>query len=303
MICFGELPDNAKFAADATVNDARTSIADLFNASVPTFLKDDDRIEFPASIDGTDTNHWKRFKAEFANAQHGRCGFCELPVTGNQYGDVEHYRPKGMVEILDLNRQGAEKVSLSNVEGRAASRRIGTGYWWHAYSWNNYLLSCEICNRGWKRNFFPVEGNPLLRQRPDEGFEEHALLIYPFGTDNPADHFHYELDGRIRGRTLKGVATIETVGLWRPSLVVKRQTVLQTLHRLISEMIGSDSPEKLVRSHARTIVDQGSLESYCFPGMTRVFFQQHAGMTWTELEEMITAFDNSAVVHGAVLQD
>jgi hypothetical protein len=295
VICFA-LPDNARFTSNAAVNDARVQIANLYNAALPTFRKDEDRIEFPAKIGRASTDHWTNFKADFARVQHGRCGYCELPVIGAQHGDVEHYRPKGMVEIFDPSRQGAEKQNLSNVEGRAALRRIGTGYWWHAYAWDNYLLSCAICNQSWKKNFFPIAGDPTLRQRPAEGVAEDALLLYPFGTDDPAEHFSYEPDGRIRGLTAKGVATIETVGLWRPSLVEKRKQVLDTLYRLISEMLHPDSPDMLVRSHARTILAQGSLKSNTFPGMTRIVFQQIAGMSWGELEAMVTNFDNGAAV-------
>lgn len=29
--------------------------------------------------------------------QHGKCAFCEAKIDANQYGDVEHFRPKGAV--------------------------------------------------------------------------------------------------------------------------------------------------------------------------------------------------------------
>lgn len=294
MICFGELPDDARFKRDAAVNKARTKVAGLYTAAMPAFVRDEQRIEFPAKLGKASTDHWTRYKDEFARQQHGRCGYCELPVVGGQYGDVEHYRPKGMVEILDLSRQGSEKQNLSNVEGRRALRRIGTGYWWHAYSWDNYLLTCVICNQGWKRNFFPVDGNPIQRPRPDPSAAEGALLLYPFGTDDPVEHFQYDLDGCIRGVTSRGVATIETVGLWRTSLVVKRRHTLATLHRLILEMRDPDSPDALVRSHARSILAQGSLESLCFPGMTRIFFRQYTGLDWVDLETMVAEFQTPA---------
>jgi hypothetical protein len=50
-----------------------------------------------------------------------------------------------------------------------------------------------------------------------------------------------------------GVATIETAGLWRPSLVLRRKKHLALLAWLIAEVLEPGSSEDLVRSHARTI--------------------------------------------------
>ena len=43
------------------------------------------------------------------------------------FGDVEHYRPKSI-------------------------------YWWLAYVYDNYLASCQICNRSVKSNNFEFDG-------------------------------------------------------------------------------------------------------------------------------------------------
>lgn len=156
---------------------------------------------------GKASDHWKVFKGVFAKAQYGRCGYCDIGVVGTQFCDVEHYRPKGMVEVLDPANQGKEEDNLSNVSGRKPLRTIGTGYWWDAYSWRNYILSCAICNQTWKKNYFPVDGEPAQRIRPIEGHNELELLFHPFGDEEPYDHFRYELDGRIRGITPIGLET------------------------------------------------------------------------------------------------
>ena len=218
--------------------------------------------------------------------QHDRCGYCELPVTGSHDGDVEHYRPKGEVRILDPDNQGREAKNRSNVSNRGSLRTIGTGYWWDAYSWDNYLLSCAVCNQKWKKNFFPTAGDPLERNRPTEGANEVELLIHPFGDENPADHFSYEMNGIINGLTEKGHATIETVGLWRESLVRKRMPVLQSLSRLLTEMDAPGASAALVRSHARTILERGGMNWPFFPGLTRIFFTQITEIPWDQLEDM-----------------
>tara|TARA_R100000935_G_C2841765_1_gene171551 strand:+ start:10735 stop:11601 length:867 start_codon:yes stop_codon:yes gene_type:complete len=286
MFRFHERPDPTAFEASGPLNDARDEIRRIYEAALPSFASDEDRIAFPKKVLGKSSDHWKGFKEVFSDAQHGRCGYCDVVVVGTQFCDVEHFRPKGEVEILDTAKQGKEQDNLSNVKGRKALRTIGTGYWWEAYSWKNYLLSCEVCNRTWKRSYFPVNFDPMLRTRPVEGVPEDELLFHPFEDEEPLNHFRYELDGRIRGISPMGVATIETVGLWRPSLVIQRKKKLATLARLIDEMLAPSASNELVRSHVRTILELGSDDANNFPGMTRVFWAQVSKMSWEQLKEL-----------------
>jgi len=57
------------------------------------------------------TQKWKDYKAIFAEAQHGKCSYCEIMVIDGQPGDVEHYWPKGEVWRLkdDPNTLGQER--------------------------------------------------------------------------------------------------------------------------------------------------------------------------------------------------
>lgn len=286
MLRFDNRPDDANFRNDEKINAARDEVERLYTAALPTFENDKDRIAFPKKVNGKDSDFWGAYKSDFSALQNGRCGYCELPAIGTHYGDVEHFRPKGELRILNREKQGKEKTDLSNVSGRQAKRTIGTGYWWDAYSWDNYLLSCAICNQAWKKNFFPVDTGDNPRERPARGVQENELLLNPFGDEDPADHFEYQADGIIRGKTEMGVHTIETVGLWRPSLVVKRRIVIQSLLRLILEMTAPGASDDLVRSNTRTIRDHGAKDWPLFPGMTRIVFSQVSGMSWDELQAM-----------------
>ncbi len=69
------------------------------------------------------------------------CG-CKLP--GNDRGDVDHFRPKG----------------------RLNEDRNHGGYWWLAYTFDNYLLSCSPCNSNCKRDRFPVRAGAVRIQYP-----------------------------------------------------------------------------------------------------------------------------------------
>ncbi len=91
---------------------------------------------------------WRSYKAHFARAQYGKCGYCEALALATGVGDVEHFRPKGEVSELgdDPETWGRERRGLANVEGRKTRRVSERGYWWLAYTWENWLLACERCN-------------------------------------------------------------------------------------------------------------------------------------------------------------
>jgi len=70
-----------------------------------------------------DSGFWKESKEQLLAESQGKCAYCETPTTVVVYGDVEHFRPKSK-------------------------------YWWLAYSYENYLPSCSICNQKYKKDFF-----------------------------------------------------------------------------------------------------------------------------------------------------
>jgi uncharacterized protein (TIGR02646 family) len=70
------------------------------------------------------TSKWKPAKESLLKDTHNKCAYCEASIKSTGYGDVEHYRPKSV-------------------------------YWWLAYSFENYLVSCAMCNQAFKSNKFP----------------------------------------------------------------------------------------------------------------------------------------------------
>lgn len=140
--------------------------------------------------------YWKSAKAQLKRESHGKCAYCEATTDVVAHGDVEHYRPKGV-------------------------------YWWLAYTYDNYLYACQICNQVYKSDNFPVAGaarlpapavtavltDAALQQlagslSPDpltdtSGYtqtqyaqahqQEQALLLNPYA-DDPAHYFAYEAD-------------------------------------------------------------------------------------------------------------
>jgi uncharacterized protein (TIGR02646 family) len=75
-------------------------------------------------------NRWKVAKKQLIKEVHGKCAYCEAPASMVAFGDVEHYRPKSI-------------------------------YWWLTYSYDNLLLSCELCNEKFKKTKFPVKNKRM----------------------------------------------------------------------------------------------------------------------------------------------
>lgn len=82
-----------------------------------------------------DSSFWKESKEQLLAESQGKCAYCETPTSVVVYGDVEHFRPKSR-------------------------------YWWLAYSYENYLPSCSICNQKYKKDFFEIEDAALTIQGP-----------------------------------------------------------------------------------------------------------------------------------------
>lgn len=91
-------------------------------------------------------------------AMHGTaCAYCGSRLTRGDRGDVEHFRPKGAVR-----------------EDPAHG-----GYWWLAYAFDNYLMSCLRCNRQIKLSSFrlrPGGVRVVYATRADLHLEPRLLL-------------------------------------------------------------------------------------------------------------------------------
>lgn len=71
--------------------------------------------------------YWKNSKDQLKIESSGKCAYCEADTQVVAHGDVEHYRPKSI-------------------------------YWWLAYTYDNYLFACQICNQTYKNDNFPIAG-------------------------------------------------------------------------------------------------------------------------------------------------
>jgi uncharacterized protein (TIGR02646 family) len=179
--------------------------------------------DFDSSLYGA-----KSVKNALIKAQHGKCAFCESQIRHIDYGDVEHYRPKGGL------RQG---------RGDPLEQ---PGYFWLAYVWENLFLACALCNQSFKRTLFPL-ADPSSRARShlDDLAAEQPLLIHP-GDEDPSAliGFRAEMAFPIDDDPRAG-ATIEIVGLNREELAEFRLDHLEPFKLLLQALplLPQDSAE------------------------------------------------------------
>ncbi len=86
--------------------------------------------------------------------QHEKCCYCEKPISWKLEADLEHFRPKAAIH-----------------------NSPDPGYWWLAYEWLNYLLSCKHCNVI-KSDQFPLANTPRATTFKELA-NERPYLIHP----------------------------------------------------------------------------------------------------------------------------
>ena len=175
-------------------------------------------------------------KAALERLFRGKCAYCECRYVATQPVDVEHWRPKGAVEVEIVDAKGNRKV------------RKARGYYWLAAEWTNLLPSCIDCNRQRQQVLMPSgevrllgKGNrfPLRDERrravapgPADLQGEEPLLLNPC-TDEPALHLEHMGDAVFRAReespgqpSRMGEISIEVYALNRTALVQERRELL-----------------------------------------------------------------------------
>jgi hypothetical protein len=147
---------------------------------------------------------WQQLKRHLFELFNGKCAYCDSKVQHIASGDVEHYRPKRMVE----------------------ENRTHPGYFWLAYVPENLLPCCELCNRArGKKNHFPVRGVHSMTSGGVK--DEEPLLFNPYLHD-PVEHFFHESDSNglnldiARGKTDIGSNSCRIYRLNREELMGAR---------------------------------------------------------------------------------
>lgn len=229
-------------------------------------------------------NHWGQYKNEFILPQHnGKCAYCETPIVSGSPGDVEHFRPKSYCQQLSPAKNRDDYGGMP--PDRKNTGLKTEGYWWLAYKWTNYLLSCTRCNSTWKRNQFPV--GAIKAKHGDRLSSEKALLINPFEMD-PEPHFEFDArTGQIRGLTIQGTTTIDVCGLDRRSLEVQRATKGSKLVKRFNEyLVALSQGNLLAQNNALNAMLDECCNNEPFAAVARYFVKHTLKIAYPSLVAM-----------------
>jgi hypothetical protein len=208
-----------------------------------------------------------------------KCIWCEQLRPLKRELDVEHYRPK-----VRVTEWAGAPPFISDEPPREVD--VGPGYWWLAFQWSNYSLSCGTCNRGWKRNLFPVAPPRLACM---EGVEatERPLLLAPGSTFHTRDHFRWTVDGVMAPCSEEGYATIVTCGLNRKELTVLRGKVALKTSRSLDDFLHAFRLDRKTEARRawQALGELGS-RSAEFTSMVRWLVEERMRRSWNELPDM-----------------
>lgn len=135
-----------------------------------------------------------------------------------------------------------------------------------------------------------------MRTRPARNVIENPLILNPFEKVDVSEHIRIDMKGPenaigtvtgfLSGKTPRGIATIETIGLNRPSLIRVRQLAIQRVNDWITELYQGSA--EVVRLRTIDIFKEGSpAGAGRFPGLTRIFFKQVTGINWMEFVNLV----------------
>lgn len=229
---------------------------------------------------------WSVHKPAFAEAQHDKCGFCEANPLITGFGDVEHYRPKAEVRDLPVDRTklGVSVPHRATPDGRTRGVLVSDyGYWWLAFTWENWLFACTKCNQTYKGNLWPVLESP--RGTHLEHCEQHEtpLLLNPFDGPDPVKHLAYSPDGLIaeRDESLWGRATIDTCGLDRFELTQERRKIARKVFSKLEAL--EMTPTVVDRERILAEIEALGGDSEPHAGMVRSIVEVHLEGDWRDL--------------------
>lgn len=181
---------------------------------------------------------WKVLKSWLIEKSYGKCWYCEAKLERAAF-DVDHFRPK-----LGITVDGAKMPGDS-------------GYYWIAYEWWNFRLSCPRCNRPekdsdgityGKANEFPLQDEAKRCCNPGMLIEDESPKLLDPCDKNDWKLLAYGIDGETKPVSNDGEwdcqrarFTIKQLGLNAFSTPEKKRNDWQLIDTLIR--VAGNHPE------------------------------------------------------------
>lgn len=180
---------------------------------------------------------WGLLKTWLANASGNKCWYCEAKSSRAPF-DVDHFRPK-----LGITVDGVKLLGH-------------TGYYWLAYEWWNFRLSCQRCNRPekdggdvvyGKANEFPIQDEGHRCQLPTGSLTTEISRLLDPCIEADCGLLVHGLDGEVKPAALAGTweyqrarYTIDRLGFNEWNTPESKRSQWQTLATLLA-VIGNNA--------------------------------------------------------------
>lgn len=172
----------------------------------------------------------KDVKISLSRIYNNKCAFCEQRV---EQSHVEHYRPKNK-------------------------------YYWIAFSWDNLLFACSVCNQN-KGGNFEIIGSTIKFENTEDNIKninissdkqdasEKPKMVNPEIT-NPKGLITFEKDGKITSEDIRFAYTIDTCKIDRDFLNDDRRKILDVFERDIESALIENQTIEHQKNEIRIII-------------------------------------------------
>lgn len=167
-----DLENNKKDAQASSPKAKRTITRDLSTAKGRK-----EYLDFLGDLWNDNDINLKENFFENENIVGSKCWYSEVESVGAEL-EVEHFRPKGIVSNLDYTEVLGVKTWHLLEKPLDNQKKRDIGYYWLAYNWRNYRLSCKITNTV-KHNYFPLLPKSPIAYKPKDEENELPVLIDP----------------------------------------------------------------------------------------------------------------------------
>lgn len=183
---------------------------------------------------------WNLLKKWLANASWSKCWYCEAKSARAPF-DVDHYRPKLGITVDGMKLAGHD------------------GYYWLAYEWRNFRLSCQRCNRPerndtnvlhGKANEFPIRSETQRCALPTGALSAEAPRFLDPCVESDCQLLAHGIDGEVKPFAAEGTweyvrarYTIDRLGFNEWHTPEDKRSRWQTLATLISLVGSSETPQ------------------------------------------------------------
>lgn len=245
---------------------------DLFDASPNEYLSPNPRVRMVLKV-MEDIYQDSDVKEKLNESHYLKCCYCESKFTYPRDLDIEHFRPK------KYSQQSENSIEILLV------------YFWLVYDWDNLLLSCAECNRGYKKNLFPLKkGSQRATPQNRDISNESPIFINPALASEDDPRKHIEFDNETpKGITPRGKKIIDLLGLRRDELFEAR---LEHLKEIKKQLKIIRKWEKLLKLNQR--IDDSEirelLEEAREEGIEAILFLENAIKPEAEFSSMTQDF-------------